>query len=130
MDKHNPLPFLLLVFLQCLAEHIQLIIQHFSISHTGSVIQQFMDMQVDLHNFILYHMLLFLQLCRYVLHVLLQQRILDVVSRNIYLLYRFIILDNLINQGRFLKKVGRLESMQLVKLHDINAQLLIHRLFQ
>lgn len=34
MDKHNPLPFLLFVFLQCLAEHIQLIIQHFGISHT------------------------------------------------------------------------------------------------
>ena len=130
MNKDYFLSLLVFVFFQCLAEYVKLIIQHLGISHACCIVQQLVDVQVDFYNIIFYFMLFFLQFGRSIGHTFLQQGFLDIVGRNIHLLYFFIIAHDIVYQSRFCKEIGLLESMQFIEFYGINAHFRIDGILQ
>ena len=84
-----------------------------------------MDMQVHFHDFVLYLMLFPLYFGRNIRFLLLEQSLFNVIGRNDQRLSQFIVLRNLIDQGRFTEGIRRLEGMQLVELHRIQPEHLI-----
>ena len=89
-----------------------------------------MNVQVYFYNIIFYLVLFLLQLGWNIRHILLQQGFLDIVGRNIYLFYFFIIAHNIVYQSRFGKEITLLERMQLVEFYGINTHFRIDGILQ
>ena len=107
MDKHNPLSFLSLVLFQRLAEFSLLIVQHLTIAHTGGIVEQFMDVQVYLHDIVLLPGLFHNRLRPGLIHVLFpHQSLLQRFGLSEHLACRHIILYDLIAQGGFFEING------------------------
>ena len=130
MDEDNLLSLPVLILVQRLAEHAQLVFEHFAVGHVGGVVEQFMDVQVHLHQVVLALRFLDRLRLRTFGRLLLQQRFLQRICVGEILADGFIVLHQVIHQRRLLKIDGRTEGVQLVELHGVHAQLHAHGRFQ
>ena len=122
MNKDDALFALFLVLFHHFTKLVQLVIQYFTVAHAAGVIQQLADMQVNLDNPILAptfddRLQFGWSICRFFLY----QSLLQFLCRNIHLLGRLVIPDNIIHQGRCFKENRLLECMQFIELYHIYA---------